>query len=340
MKRNIFNTINFFVIGAQKAGTTSLHFYLDNFRDITLPTVKESPYFSRPKSDGRYDFFFSDAYQNIKTDSIIGKVTPQYSCYLSTAQNIYKYNSDAKIILIARNPIDRAYSHYMMNKRRAIENLSFEERVLTILDNGITFDNFETIINDINYDKTHESTQILSWGCYGKILQRYSEYFSSDSILLIDSAELENNTPKAIAKIRKFLELPTSCQDIVYKKHHVGGEKTKLPRLETLIQTPVVQQIKNYLPSSLRRSKVIESLRFNYEVWNVKQLSQKQIPLSAATYKDLTQLYRSDINKYPGLELYLPIWFRETANSNLANSNLANSTLEYDIFPKLVALEA
>jgi Sulfotransferase domain len=338
MKKNIPDTINFFVIGAQKAGTTSLHFYLNNFRDITLPAVKESPFFSKSSSNSYCDFF-SDAYQNVKTNSIIGKVTPQYSCYLSTAQNIYKYNSNAKIILIARNPIDRAYSHYMMNKRRGIEHLSFEERVSTILEDGSAFDNFETTINDISYDTKYELNKILVWGCYGEILQAYSEYFLSDSILIIDSAELENNTSNVVNQIRNFLELPISYQDFIYDKYHVGGEKTKLPRIETLTQIPAVQKIKNYIPRNLRQHKVIESLRFNYEIWNIKHSSEKQIPLSSAIHGNLVQFYKSDMSKYRGLEKYLSIWFKEAANSNLANSNLANSNLKYNTFSKLLAME-
>jgi Sulfotransferase domain len=342
MKNSTSDKIDFFVIGAQKAGTTSLHFYLNNFRDITLPTVKESPFFSRPSSNSNYDHFFSDAYQNIKTNSIIGKVTPQYSCYLSTAQNIHKYNSNAKIILIARNPINRAYSHYMMNKRREIENLSFEERVLTILENGSAFDVSETTINDISYDTKYELNKILSWGCYGEILQAYSEYFLSNSVLIINSDELENNTPNAIHKIRKFLDLPTiPCQDFIYKKYHVGGEKTKLPRIETLMKIPAMQRIKSYIPRSLRHHKIIESLRFNYDVWNVEHSSKKQIPLSSGIHKDLVKFYKADINKYLGLEKYLSTWFREVDNSNLANSNLlANLNLRYNTFSKLLEVEA
>jgi Sulfotransferase domain len=337
MKNSTSDKIDFFVVGAQKAGTTSLHFYLNNFRDITLPTVKESPFFSRPSNDSHYDPFFSDAFQNIKTNSIIGKVTPQYSCYLSTAQNIYKHNSSAKIILIARNPIDRAYSHYMMNKRRGIENLSFKERVLTVLENGSAFDNYETTTNDTKY----ELNKILAWGCYGEILQAYSKHFSSNSILIINSDELESNTSSAIHKIRKFLDLPAiSCQDIIYKKYHVGGEKTKFPRIETLMQIPAMQRMKSCIPRNLRHHKVIESLRFNYEVWNVKHSSKKQIPLSSTLYKDLVKFYKTDINKYLGLEKYLSTWFRGVASSNLANSNLASSNLKYNPFSKLLEAEA
>jgi hypothetical protein len=312
MRSKITKKINFFVIGAQKAGTTSLHFYLDNFNDITLPTAKESPFFSRLFDDKNFEVFFSNAYQNIKANSIVGKVTPQYSYYLSAARNIHKYNSNAKIILIARNPIKRAYSHYMMNKRRGIENLSFEERVLTILDNKISFDESESLIGNINYDKAYELNKILLWGCYGEILNTYTKYFSSDSILIVDSIELETNTSNIINKIRNFLELPISHQEVIYKKYHVGGEKTKIPRLDILIETPAIQKIKKYIPKKWKHSAIIESLRFNYEIWNIKHLSNKQILLSTETYKKLVEFYKIDINKYSGLEKYLSIWFGAT----------------------------
>jgi hypothetical protein len=179
-----------------------------------------------------------------------------------------------------------------------------------------------------------------------EILQAYSEYFLSNSILIINSDELGNNTPNAIHKIRKFLDLPTiPCQDLIYKKYHVGGEKTKLPRIETLMQIPAMQRIKSCLPRSLRHHKIIESLRFNYEVWNVKHSSKKQIPLSSEIRKDLVKFYKTDINKYLGLEKYLSTWFRGVDNSNLAdlnsaNSNLVNLNLKYNAFSKSLEVQA
>ncbi len=300
--------INFFVIGAQKAGTTSLHFYLDTFQDITLPTSKESPRFclSSPESSAHN---LLDIYQVIKPRSILGKVTPQYSCYLGSAQNIYKYNSSSKIILIVRNPIDRAYSHYMMNKRRGKEKLSFEERVVSILSSKVAFDDFLISNNDINY----ELNKILLWGCYGEILSKYSKHFSEKSILIINSIDLENNPSNVIRDIRFFLDLPISQENknIVYDRYHSGGNTTKLPRLENFTRLPIVQKIKEYTPKRWRQNTIIKSLKFNYEIWNVKKSIDKQIPLSSLVYEELVEFYKADIEKNSRLEQYLETWFRK-----------------------------
>ena len=121
---------DFFIIGAQKSGTSTLHHILKNTDIVSLPRNKETHYFSyfinRKKNYSWYQeqFVIKDSHQ------LIGEVDPSYIYISDTAKNIEKIIKSPKIIIILRKPIDRAFSHYLMSCRRGFEKYSFIKAIL------------------------------------------------------------------------------------------------------------------------------------------------------------------------------------------------------------------
>lgn len=138
------NKPNFLVVGAAKSGTTSLFHYLNQHPDIFIPEVKECRFFSQlPKNfnglgaeffqnsgitDEKQYFKFFDGYEN----KVCGDISNDYLYYhYESIKNIKKYLSDeVKIIIILRNPIDRAYSNYLHAVRDGWEDCNFEEAII------------------------------------------------------------------------------------------------------------------------------------------------------------------------------------------------------------------
>jgi len=118
---------DFLIIGAQKCGTTSLYRYLIQHPQIEPAIKKEIHYF-----DLNYNKpiqWYLNQFPALKTqsDRITGEATPYYIFHPHAPYRIKEHMPDAKIIVLLRNPVDRAYSHYHYAVERYGETLSFEE---------------------------------------------------------------------------------------------------------------------------------------------------------------------------------------------------------------------
>ena len=129
--------VDFFIVGAPKAGTTSLYHYLNEHPQVEMSLQKEPDYFSeaaiqeqgiyygknRIDTEEKYNTLFNTQ----KKDVIFGEGSVSYLFYPTVAQDIKAYNSMAKIIIMLRNPIDRAFSHYLMDFRLGLLSDRFKD---------------------------------------------------------------------------------------------------------------------------------------------------------------------------------------------------------------------
>ena len=117
MNQPLFD-IDFYVVGTQKGGTTSLHDLLAQHDEIRLPEIKETHYFShqdrRTRGADWYKAQFVDRAQGLLT----GEVDPEYMFSPVAAARVAAETRVRKVIFVLRNPIRRAYSQYLMTKRR------------------------------------------------------------------------------------------------------------------------------------------------------------------------------------------------------------------------------
>jgi len=153
---------NFFIVGAAKAGTTSLYNYLKQHPDIYMSPIKEpnyfakdidinlfrkdykktalidtQKYFSKPKLEELHLAFITELedyiklFQKVSNEKVIGETSVSYLYSKVAAKEIKKLVPDAKIVIILRDPIERAYSHYLMNlKEGLITERNFIKEIL------------------------------------------------------------------------------------------------------------------------------------------------------------------------------------------------------------------
>jgi hypothetical protein len=129
---------NLFIVGAAKAGTTSLYRYLDAHPDVYMSPMKEPHFFSRIEPAPRLASFFPhvtdtraylDLFSAAGAARIRGEASTSYLPHEGAAEAIKDVRPDAKVIIMLRDPISRAYSHYWNDVREGIEKRSFEEAV-------------------------------------------------------------------------------------------------------------------------------------------------------------------------------------------------------------------
>jgi Sulfotransferase domain len=127
-KRRTVERLDFIVPGAQKSGTTALHHFLNSHPEIALPERQELHFFdaeeifSCPPTD--YELLHRQFRPKTKW-TIAGEVTPSYLYWEPAMERIRNYNPQIKLVILLRNPIDRAFAHWNMQRFKDREPLDF-----------------------------------------------------------------------------------------------------------------------------------------------------------------------------------------------------------------------
>jgi hypothetical protein len=201
---------NFIIIGPPKCASTSLHFYLGQHPEIFTTKIKETRFFSLHYGKGMdyYARYFKDA-GNAKA---IGEATPSYSFLPFVADRIKYHFPDIKLILCFRNPVDRTFSSWLMQKGMGKEKLSLREAIeINRRQMGyITLEGEEgekTWLNSMgnfSADETRLRTYIQG-GMFAAILKSYYKRFSPEQIKIVFLDNLKNDFDETMSDLFHFL---------------------------------------------------------------------------------------------------------------------------------------
>jgi Sulfotransferase domain len=198
---------SFLVIGAQRAGTTSLFVYLSQHPHVAGPTSgdgtvswpKELHFFDKRFSLGLdwYRTFFPlvPARQLARLrgrDLVAGEATPSYLFHPEAPERVAACLPEVRLIAILRNPIERAYSHYQKRRRMGREHLSFQRAVESEERPG---------------RKPDRRRSYLARGLYAEQLERWLAYFPREKLLVLRSEDLMADPAGVYAKVVDFLAL-------------------------------------------------------------------------------------------------------------------------------------
>jgi len=223
--------LDFIVIGAQKAGTTSLYQYLRHHPEIALPAGKEWPYFSHDAMCARgWTAYMNDLARDgfDATADPLGKwgtVTPHYmvgSVYQSTSDvavkdsydertvplRIHERLPEVRLIAILRDPVKRALSHHRMAVTRGGERRSFDDAIDELLRPS-------ALERARRYPQ--ERMGYIAWGEYGRILDGYFEVFRREQILVVFTDELERAPAQLLRRVHEFIGVSAD-----FEPHNLG----------------------------------------------------------------------------------------------------------------------
>ena len=190
---------SFFVVGSQKSGTTTIHNLLKQNKYISLPEYKETHFFSMHFNRGINWYLSQFTKGNYQ---IRGEVDPSYMFFPNTYKNIKKINKSSKFIFIFRNPLDRAYSHYLMSSSRGYEKLSFIDAISKEKERLKTDENLFSFSNHSYILRSQYTEQI----------KEFLKYFDTNEKMFLKFDDLLNiDTRKEIYfNICKFLNINQS----------------------------------------------------------------------------------------------------------------------------------
>ena len=206
--------VDFFIVGAPKAGTTSLYHYLSEHPQVEMSSQKEPDYFS-DKAIHEQGMYYAknrvdtlDKYESLfvqKESVVYGEASVSYLFYENVAEDIKKYNPNAKIIIMLRDPIERAFSHYLMDYRL-----------------GLISDSFENVLAKKSKHKNAHLfyQQYIEVSKYAKQIQRYLDFFEKENILFIDYEDFKKNVSKTVGKVYDFLSISTEFTADINTKYN------------------------------------------------------------------------------------------------------------------------
>jgi hypothetical protein len=184
---------NFLVVGCQRCGTTWLDAALREHPEVYLPTKKQSYFFDRNYESGIERYLLNFKFTNDKHYKAVGEVATGY-CLTDTIPKMHKHLPDAKLIMIMRNPIERAYSNYLIRKD--------EEE----------WSDFKSALDS--------SPDLISRGMYFQQIQELLKFYRREDILFLLYDELSESNNNTIQKVFSFLEI-----DKAFKPSILGKRK-------------------------------------------------------------------------------------------------------------------
>jgi hypothetical protein len=202
---------DYIIAGAQKSGTTSLWAYLSEHPDVEPPMTKEMSFFDVNFHRGgdwyRMHFPLSGPPgEDGRPHTLTGESTAYYMFHPLAPARIAQVAPQAKIILLLRNPVDRAFSHYQLKLRRLQETLSFEDAV-DAEDERLAGEE-EKIMNDPGYySPAHDRFSYLARGRYLEQIIRWQKLFGPRQLLILESGEFFKRTEEVFQRVLDFLGL-------------------------------------------------------------------------------------------------------------------------------------
>ena len=216
----------FYVVGAQKAGTTTLHDLLNMEPSVGLPSIKETHFFS---DDNRYAKGLDWYLQWFRCDKEVvrGEVCPEYMFFKETPQRMREVVSDPRFVFIFREPIDRAYSHYRMTKRRGYEDLGFRQALEAEEERLKGPQRF--------FAMTHFS--YMARGRYAEQVERFQRTFPDSPCLFLTFDEFiaPETRRTAYTNICKFLGIESVLEEDALDKRSNAASAPKLGVIRDLL---------------------------------------------------------------------------------------------------------
>jgi hypothetical protein len=259
---------NFFIVGAARAGTTSLYEYLRRAPGVFLSPVKEPKYFCTEDEFGmsapapiRSQTEYLKLFKGVNDETAVGEASPQYLCDPGAPGLIHEAVPEARIIINLRDPVERAFSHYLVHARMGIQPLPAKEALPLEV--------------------------YLAGGFYAQPVQRYLDLFGSERVKVLIFEEFIRNTRGSVQELLEFLGVDAEPPDSIAEAHNAFAR----PRGHLLgmiyRNSPLRTVWRSLLPDQFRRS-VREKILLK---------KQPKPSLSEEARKFLEDAYRDDVVK-------------------------------------------
>jgi sulfotransferase family protein len=274
---------NFFVIGANRSGTTSLHEYLNQHPDVYMSPVKEPSYFA-PKARRTHPLWPNRAtpaeslddylalFAGSEGETAIGESSTAYLSSPQTPTLIRESVPEAKLVAVLRNPVDRAFSGYCLHRSWGTEDLSFPDAVSAELD------------HDDAVGGRRRGYVLL--GFYGRYLTGYLEHFERDHLRVYLYEDLVADPDALLHDLFEYLDVDASFVPATATRHNAARYEPKHKVVDRVARARPVKAIARRLVSDGVWARAKDTVR-----------RKNSVPpdFPADLRRRLVDVYRSDI---------------------------------------------
>lgn len=217
------NLPDFMIIGAQKCGTTSLHKYLSSHPQIFMPRrPQELHYFDFDENFQKGLLWYAEHFNEALPFQKIGQTSPLYIFLPECSERIFQSSHKTKFIAILRDPVERAYSHYLHQVKKGSETMGFCEAVA-----------LEAMRINQNLNSLRQFSYV-NRGLYFKQLRRYRDLFTDDNVLVIQSEALRNDPKSVLNNCARFLEVRPFAFEEIERINNATYNRAQAPRSRRL----------------------------------------------------------------------------------------------------------
>jgi hypothetical protein len=248
--------VDFLVVGAQKAGTNAMRHYLSLHPSIGLHAAPEAHYFDSDQlftsypAYGEYHRCFPPASETLRR----GEVTPIYMYWRPSMQRIWEYNPDIRLIALLRNPVERAYSHWNMERNRGLETLPFLAALRRERERLRAARPLQ--------DRVHS---YIDRGFYTEQIRRMWSYFEERQTLFIRSDLLSSEPRAQLRRVCEFLDI-----EDVYQ--HVDATRVFEGTYSAPIETPALDLLNDVFEGEL--ASIEQMLSWDLASWRLQSGSR------------------------------------------------------------------
>jgi Sulfotransferase family len=225
---------NFVVIGAMKAGTTSLHRYLREHPQVFMPEEKELDFFVAEKRWSRGRSWYEAQFAAADGAIAVGEASPTYTMFplfSGVAGRVAQLLPDARLVYLVRHPIERMRSHYLHEVEKGRERAPIGRALLT----------------DPRY---------LDTSRYAMQLEQYLAGFSPQRLLVITTEQLRDERATTVRRVLAFLGVDPEWSDsrlFDREFHRTADKRVRRPLVEAALRVPGTRSLARLAPRPMRR---------------------------------------------------------------------------------------
>ncbi len=272
---------NFIIVGAPKAGTTSLCHYLSEHPLVFMSDPKEINFFSKEEIENQGVYCkefkakniaeYEDLFASVTDEKAVGEGSVSYLFYPKVAQKIKDALPNVKIVILLRDPISRGFSHYLMDYRLGLVNVPYDE----IVNKKSSHKN-----GDLYYQ------QYVELGLYYKQVKRYLDYFGRKQVKVYLQEDLCRDIKGVLLDLYDFFGINKSFLPNADKQHNAF----LMPKNRLIHKLYSFYMIRNFLSELLPNwlKEILLSTFFE---------RSKKPELSESTREYLRKFYLPDIQK-------------------------------------------
>jgi Sulfotransferase domain len=219
---------NLIVLGAQKCGTSGLHFYLDLHPEIAMSTPKELNFFIAERNWNRGIDWYGEHFESHA--AIRGESSPNYSTYphhLGVPERMHHVVPDAKLIYLVRDPVERIAAHWIHNYAKRREKGDLRDTLL------------------------HPNTTYVLRSQYHLQLTQFLNHYPESQVLVLEQADLRNRRSETLKQVFSYLGVDSSFEHSrFHRERHRSSRKRRATWLGMRVQPLRRTRVGSRLPKA------------------------------------------------------------------------------------------